>query len=62
MFRMFKLFPPGLSLGEREKYININKFAGFSRDWVGGKILDCVFGVIACGEKNTHKQIPLKVP
>ena len=38
---------------------NINKFAGLSRDWVGGKnLFMCFLGVIPCGGEKTHKQNP----
>ena len=38
----------------KKKHININKFAGLSRDWVGAKILFmCVFGSFPMREKNT---------
>ena len=38
----------------KKKHININKFAGLSRDRVGAKILFmCFLGVILMGEKNT---------
>ena len=41
---------------EKKKLININKFAGLSRDWVGAKNLFmcfCFFGSFLMGEKNT---------
>ena len=46
------------SLRERKKHININKFAGLSRDWVGAKNLFYVFffRVIPYGREKTHKQ------
>ena len=35
---------------QRKTHININKFAGLSRDKVGGKILFmCLFGHFLCG-------------
>ena len=39
----------------KKKHININKFAGLSRDWVGAKILFMCFflGSFLMGEKNT---------
>ena len=40
----------------KEKHININKFAGLSRDWVGAKILFMCFffsGHSLWGRKNT---------
>ena len=41
----------------KKKHININKFAGLSRDWVGAKILFmCFFRVIPYGGEKTHKQ------
>ena len=45
----------------KEKHVNINKFAGLSRDWVGAKILFMCFffGSFLRGEK-THKQPPPK--
>ena len=50
----------------KEKHININKFAGLSRDWdwVGAKTLFmCVFffQVIPCGGEKTHKQNSPKI-
>ena len=49
---------PPLSSG-KEKHININKYAGLSRDWVGAeKLFMCFFGVIPYGGEKTHKQIP----
>ena len=45
------------TLGERKKHININKFAGLSRDWVGAKnLFMCFFRVIPFGGEKTHKQ------
>ena len=45
----------------KNKHININKSAGLSRDWVGGKKYDFVFrGVIPYGGEKTHKQNPPK--
>ena len=38
----------------KEKHININKFAGLSRDWVGAKkLFMCFFGSFLMGAKNT---------
>ena len=40
----------------KKKHININKFAGLSRDWVGAKnVFMCffLFGSFLMGEKNT---------
>ena len=33
----------------QEKHISINKFGGLSQDWVGGRNLLCVFGVMPYG-------------
>ena len=42
---------------EKKKHININKFAGFSRDWVGAKhLFMCFLGSFLMVEKKTHKQ------
>ena len=47
----------------KDKHININKFAGLSRDWAGGKILFmCFFRVIPYGGEKTHKQNSPKIP
>ena len=35
--------PLSLLFSGKEKHININKFAGLSRDWVGAKILFICF-------------------
>ena len=44
--------------GKKQKHVNVNKFAGLSRDWVGSKKVVYVFlGHSICGRK-THKQIP----
>ena len=37
----------------KKKHMNINKFAGLSRDWVGAKILLCVFSGHSFGGENT---------
>ena len=43
----------------KKKHININKFAGLSRDWVGAKnLFMCFFRVIPYGGEKTHKQSP----
>ena len=44
----------------KKKHININKFAGLSRDWVGAKnLFMCFFRVIPYGgEKHTNKIPP----
>ena len=43
----------------KEKYININKIAGLSRDWVGDKILFmCFFKSVLMGEKKHINRIP----
>ena len=48
-----------MNLGERKKHININIFAGLSRDWMGAKkLLMCFLGHSLCGEKKAHKQNP----
>ena len=50
-------------LRERKKHININKFAGLSRDWVGAKkLFMCFFRVIPYGGEKTHKQNSPKIP
>ena len=55
-------FPRNLIQGKK-KHININKFAGLSRDWAGAKILFmCFFGVIPYGGEKTHKQSPPQNP
>ena len=47
----------------KKKHININKFAGLSWVWVGGKILlMCFFWVIPYGGEKTHKHNPPKNP
>ena len=52
-------------LGMEKKHININinKFAGLSRDWVGAKILFmCFVRVVPYGgEKNINK-VPPRIP
>ena len=50
--------PPGQQLNQgKKKHININKFAGLSRDWVGAKILFmCFFRVIPYGGEKHIKQ------
>ena len=43
----------------KKKHININKFGGLSRDWVG--VIDLFIGflgVILYGGRKTHKQFP----
>ena len=46
----------------KKKHININKFGGLSRDWVGAKICLCVFflRVIPYGGENTQTKSPPK--
>ena len=45
----------------KKKHKNINKFAGLSRDWVGGKNVLCVFfRVIPHGERKRINKIPPK--
>ena len=47
----------------KEKHININKFGGLSRDWVGGKnLFMCFLWVIPYGGEKTHKQNPPQNP
>ena len=47
----------------KKKHVNINKFAGLSRDWVGPKILFmCFFRVIPYGGEKTQKQKSPKTP
>ena len=47
----------------KEKHININKFVGLSRDWVGAKkLFMCFFRVIPYGGGKTHKQNSPKNP
>ena len=56
--------PKVFNLSGKEKHININKFAGLSRDWVGAKILFmcvCVFFFPFGGEKHINK-VPPKIP
>ena len=53
---------PSLFSG-KEKHININKFAGLSRDWVGAKkLFMCFFGSFLMGEKKHINKIPQKIP
>ena len=52
-------------LSGKEKHININKFAGLSRDWVGCQNFVYVFlsGHSLWDRNNTHKQTPpFKIP
>ena len=43
--------------------VNINKFAGLSRDWVGAKkLFMCFFGSFLMGEKKHINKIPPKIP
>ena len=47
----------------KKKHININKFAGLSRDWVGAKnLFMCFFGSFLMGEKKHINKIPPKIP
>ena len=47
----------------KKKHININKFAGLSRDWVGAKnVFMCFFRAISYGGEKTHKQNSPKIP
>ena len=48
---------------KRKTHKNINKFAGLSRDWAGGKILFmCFFGSFLMGRKKQINKIPPKIP
>ena len=45
----------------KKKHVNINKFAGLSRDWVGAKnLFMCFFGSFLMGEKKHINKIPPK--
>ena len=48
----------------KKKHININTFAGLSWDWVGAKILFCVFlfGSFPMGEKKHINKVPVQIP
>ena len=48
----------------KKKHININKFPGLSRDWVGAKILFVCFfsGHSLWGRKKHINKIPPKIP
>ena len=48
----------------KKKHININKFAGLSRVWVGAKILFMCFfsGSFLIGEKKHINKVPPKIP
>ena len=47
----------------KKKHININKFAGLSRDWVGAKnLFMCFFRVIPYGGEKHINKIPPKIP
>ena len=46
----------------QEKHINKNTFAGFSRDWVGGKIGFMRFGSHCLRATKTYKQNPPQIP
>ena len=53
---------PSLKSG-KEKHININNFAGLSRDWVGAKkLFMCFFRVIPYGGEKHINKIPPKIP
>ena len=53
----------GGSKSGKEKHININKFAGLSRDWVGPKnLFMCFFLVIPHGGEKHINKIPPKIP
>ena len=47
---------------ERKKHMNINSFAGLSRDWVGGKIFFMCFWVIPYGGEKHINKIPTRIP
>ena len=48
---------------KKRKHININKFAGLSRDWAGGRILFmCFFRVTPYGDEKHINKIPPKIP
>ena len=52
-----------LAFPNKEKHININKFAGLSRDWVGAKILFmCFFRVIPYGGEKRINKVPPEYP
>ena len=54
---------PSLTVRERKKHININKFAGLSRDWGGAKkLFMCFFRVIPYGGEKHINKIPPKIP
>ena len=54
---------PPTKLQGKKKDININKFAGLSRDWVGAKnSFMCFFRAIPHGGEKTHKQNSPKNP
>ena len=42
----------------KKRHINMNKFGGSSRDWVGGKSYLCVLGDHSLCGKNTKTKIP----
>ena len=43
--------------------MNINKFAGLSRDWVGAKILFmCFFRALPYGGEKHINKVPQKIP
>ena len=48
----------------KEKHININKFAGLSRDWVGAKnrFMYSVFGSFLMRGKKHMNKIPPRIP
>ena len=56
---------PQLALPQgKKKHMNINKFAGLSRDWVGAKnLFMCLFSGHSLWGKNTHtNKVPQKIP
>ena len=59
LLQFFLIFSIFSDFQGKKKHININKFAGLSRVWVGGKNLFMFFfRVIPHGGEKTHKQNP----
>ena len=50
-----------LSGSGKEKHINITKFGGLSRDWLGGKTFSCIFWVVPYGGEKARKQNPKNI-
>ena len=44
--------------GKEEAHINVNKFWGLSREWLGVKFCLCAFGSFLMGEKKHINKIP----